>query len=1284
MKEKQRIEAYLNLINQLLTSASGEEVQAILHANSQLLDNDFVEGTKLVAVEMAKDGYANTEWLQNLAKQLAEMMKEWKQLNGQATQLYNAGKYDEAIPIAKQAVTLALQLWGKAHKNVATSLNLLALLYESQGRYSEAEPLHQQAIEIIKTAFPANHPELASHLSNLASLYRFQGRYSEAEPLYQQAIEIIKIALPANHPNLATLLNNLAGLYESQGKYSEAEPLYQQAIEIIKIALPTNHPELAIHLNNLAGLYRSQGKYLEAEPLYQQVIEIDKISLPANHPNLAGHLSNLANLYRSQGRYSEAEPLYQQAIEILKIALPANHPDVAKYLNNLAGLYEFQGRYSEAEPLYQQVIEIYKISLPANHPDVAKYLNNLAELYRSQGRYSEAEPLYKQAIEIDKISLPANHPSLAERLNNLAGLYELQGRYSEAEPLFQQAIKILKIALPANHRDVASSLNNLAGLYELQGRYSEAEPLFKQGIEIYKIALPANHFFLASSLNGLAQVYHFQERYSEAEPLFKQGIEILKIALPANHPERAIHLNSLAELYKSQGRYSEAEPLFKQAIEIDKIALPANHPERANHLNSLAFLLATTDRPKEAFKLMLKADKIQDKTIQVIFASSSDSDRLAHIQQEVRPNLQAFLSLVYQYFPHSQAAKQAALNLVLKRKALTATALAAQNQAVFSGRYPQLQEIFPQWRQKCDQLLAFTYQVPPPEKREAHKQQLAQLQIECNELERQLTQELPEIAMQEQMGDRRAVASELPEGAKLLEFVRFQVIDFQNNSRQEERYLAFVLAARKPSEVEMIDLGEAKNIDRLISTYRDSVIELPLSQKMMWNPNSTKTPAKHYVYDSQPGKQLREAVFDKLRDKLVGCSHLVIAPDGDLNLVPFQILPEDDETTTLQDEYNISYVSVGRELLRRRIKTNGTANEPLIIADPNFDWSQNDAGIAQPESNMAVSSLNASQTFGTLAGVKFQRLKATADFALTIGQQLGVKPFLQNEATGDRLLKCKSPKLLIVATHGYYSQKKQYVDLLVELIDSPQEKEAEILEKNYDLLDQEFLVLIEKIRNLEDINNEKRERLGAIASKVKQEIGTNPVKPPVNNIEFETFKPNRHQAKVKNPMMRSAIAFTGANTWFSGGKLPPDFPTMVFAQDIAGIDLWETDLTILIACQSGLGDVQTGEGVFGLRRAFAVAGSKTLIMSLWSVPTLATMLLMEQFLDYLKAGISRAEALKKAQKYIINVTVGELQKSELGCDILEELQLGNNLKIDSKPLAHPYFWGAWVCQGERE
>jgi CHAT domain-containing protein len=79
-----------------------------------------------------------------------------------------------------------------------------------------------------------------------------------------------------------------------------------------------------------------------------------------------------------------------------------------------------------------------------------------------------------------------------------------------------------------------------------------------------------------------------------------------------------------------------------------------------------------------------------------------------------------------------------------------------------------------------------------------------------------------------------------------------------------------------------------------------------------------------------------------------------------------------------------------------------------------------------------------------------------------------------------------------------------------------------------------------------------------------------------------------------------------------------------------------------------MGDIKIGEGVFGLRRAFAVAGAKTLVMSLWSVPDRATALLMERFFTNLRQGLGRADALQDAQNYIRTITVKELQQSSLG------------------------------------
>lgn len=138
--------------------------------------------------------------------------------------------------------------------------------------------------------------------------------------------------------------------------------------------------------------------------------------------------------------------------------------------------------------------------------------------------------------------------------------------------------------------------------------------------------------------------------------------------------------------------------------------------------------------------------------------------------------------------------------------------------------------------------------------------------------------------------------------------------------------------------------------------------------------------------------------------------------------------------------------------------------------------------------------------------------------------------------------------------------------------------------------------------------------------------------------------------------------------------------------------MWANELTVLSACDTARGDIAIGEGVFGLRRAFAVAGAKTLVMSLWPVPDKVTALLMERFFHNLESGVSRAKALNQAQDYIRRITVKELHQSTLGTEVLKELLGVKELPADSElnyqtedtPLEHPFYWGAWICQGNTE
>lgn len=366
--------------------------------------------------------------------------------------------------------------------------------------------------------------------------------------------------------------------------------------------------------------------------------------------------------------------------------------------------------------------------------------------------------------------------------------------------------------------------------------------------------------------------------------------------------------------------------------------------------------------------------------------------------------------------------------------------------------------------------------------------------------------------------------------------------------------------------------------------------------------------------------------------------HLIIAPDSALSLLPFELLPtEENNNTYLIDRYqSIRYITTARDLLRHKQPPQRSAGTPLVMADPDYDLCLSVPNIEEPQiSSVGVNSnadINSSSTFSKSSDwmaemkvdkiEKLNRLGSTASLGKAIAQRLKVKPYLEQEAIEPLIRDSKCPRILLLATHGIYLPKDETSE------------EAETSIDNF----------------------------------------------------------NRwHRIQVSNPMMRSMLAFAGANSWITEEQIPEAAGKgWLFAQDVASLDLWANEMTILLACQTGLGDVTTGEGVFGLRSAFASAGAKTVIMSLWSVSEKASVLLMERFFDYLEQGLDKSTALKRAQNYIRNITIAELRQSEAGMEVLRELtgfeiltpehELENS--PESQPLSHPKFWGAWICQGE--
>jgi len=137
--------------------------------------------------------------------------------------------------------------------------------------------------------------------------------------------------------------------------------------------------------------------------------------------------------------------------------------------------------------------------------------------------------------------------------------------------------------------------------------------------------------------------------------------------------------------------------------------------------------------------------------------------------------------------------------------------------------------------------------------------------------------------------------------------------------------------------------------------------------------------------------------------------------------------------------------------------------------------------------------------------------------------------------------------------------------------------------------------------------------------------------------------------RTENPLLRSGLALAGANTLQSGNE-----DGLLTALEASGLDLWGTQLVVLSACETGVGKVQTGEGVYGLRRALVNAGAETQVMSLWKVDDAATRDLMVDYYRRLKAGEGRSEALRQAQLAMLH----------------------------SKDRNHPYYWASFIVSGD--
>jgi tetratricopeptide (TPR) repeat protein len=1148
-------------------------------------------------------------------------LSEADKLDRRAEELFKAGKYSEAIPLATQSLHLREKTLGPEHPGTATSLNNLGELYYSMRDYAKAEPLLQRALKIREKVLGPEHQYTALSLNNLGELYKGMGNYAKAEPLFQRALKIKEKALGPDHPGTAISLNNLGELYGYMGDYAKAEPLFQRALKIREKALGAEHAMTALSLNDLGELYGQMGDYAKAEPLFQRALKIrEKVAGP-EHPVTALSLNNLGELYKGMGDYAKAEPLFQRAIKIREKALGPEHPMTAVSLNCLGELYARMADYGKAEPLLQRALKIREKALGPEHPATATSLDNLGSLYAKMadyGRDAKAEPLLQRALAIREKTLGPEQPATAASLNNLAQLYENVGDYAKAEPLFQRALQVYEKTFGPNDLRTANTVGSLGSLYWNIADYGKAEPLLERALTIREKTLGPEHPTTGISVTNLAWFYRTLGDYAKAEPLLRRALNISEKKLGPNHPETATCLQNLATLYVHFHDYAKAESLYQRALAIREKTLGPEHPRTGVVLDHIASMYRDMGDYAKAVGASRRALEIQEKSegpdhpylpsalnqLALSYRGLGDYtkakplyERALNICKKVlapeNPDTAAtlnglgFLDVAigdlqgaFRVAAQARRIREKNLSDILsftseqQRLALQEEADPYDLLATIGDPSDLAETVLRQKGIVLDSLLEDRLVAEAsgdPKKREivtelrSVKQRLLQLQLET-----------PKDVSEEALKKRDKEKKEISQRVEELEAgLARQVAGLGHARRALSVTVPQVQAALRKDEtlIELLRYSHYLGKDKFEPHY--GAIVIGASGEPTWVPLGGAAEIEKNVglYQKSVRGKTDEATLSSALHTLHieiwapiekvlpgGTRTIIVSPDAELSFVSFATLVGPDDKF-VGEKYSVRYVASGRDLLRE-FKTAGSS-ETTVYANPDFG-----SKPASPTSNRETAVALRSIEMRDLQNISLPPLPGTAAEAAALEKRFGssAKVFLGPNATKAELRQVNSPHILHLATHGF------------------------------------FLPEIE----LGKSNN----ALGP-----EEEIP---------------------KGKLVNPMHRSGLALTGAQTTleaWSRGEVPPiENNGIVTAEEVGGLKLDGTWLVVLSACDTGSGEARAGEGVMGLRRGFIQAGGQNLLMTLWPISDQTTVKIMLDFYDAaLKSG-NAPQALADVQR----------------------------------------------------
>lgn len=942
------------------------------------------------------------------------------------------------------------------------------------------------------------------------------------------------------------------------GKYNDALVIAEKSLEAAGRAGAMSDERTAEILNLIGDIYSNKGEYKQTEAYLKRSLAAYEKLHGSESYFVAVLLNNLAYNYRVMGEFDLAEQMYLRALAIDENYFGGEHTEIAQLLNNLGFLYYTKGDYSRVEPFYNRSLAMWTKFTGPESMNVATVTNNLALLYRARGDYPRTIEALRKSFGIGQKNLAEGHPSIATMANNLGAVSNEVGDFEEAERYFNMSLSIREKRLGPDHPDLSNVLNNLGTMFEQRGDREKAEAYYKRALAIREKAYAADNPQIAVTLGNLGLFYSNGSEYAKAQPLLERALEINEKKLGKDHQSVANQLANLGLLHTSTGRFDTAEPLLLRSLQVYEASVGPNHPLTARPLSTLASMYAAKGELGRALSYQERYLANRDHNLDLNLYIGSERQKLAYVDTLSR-DIDTTLSLNSQFLARDAKAKEMALGLILNRKGRTLDAIAAGNVAIRQRLNAADKQLLDRLSDVRTQLATLTLRGLAGDKPDAYKAKLRSLEETREKLEDEVSRRSGNILTGERSLGSGAIRNLIPQDAVLIEFVSYKPSDLKRTVSDPKaaalpaRYAVYI--ARRTGEIEWADLGDVAAIDMAAAKLRAA----------MRDPSRRDT--------RRLARELDQKLMEPVRAMIGDATHLLISPDGELNLLAFEALA-DRQNRYLAERYLVTYLTSGRDLARLESGPD-SKGPPTIFANPAFGTpsdslvaSSNPAGRSRQRRSITVTR--------ELNGTYFAPLRGTALEAEAIRKLIPeAKVRASAEASESAIKSVQAPRILHIATHGFF-------------IGDPQ-----------------------------------------------------------------PAGPNADRASTSvspSPLLRSGLALVGANNRQAG----EEEDGLLTGLEASGLDLHGTKLVVLSACDTGVGEVRVGEGVFGLRRAFTLAGAESLVMSLWPVSDQVTRELMVSYYKNVSQGLGRGEALRRAK--------------------LDMIRRPNR--------SHPFYWASFIQSGE--